>query len=210
MGVNYATAVADNRLKVVNDAVNSKTYADGTGAGAAGKLVIGTSALSGATGVLATINLQNPAFTEANKTLTLAGVPLSSTATGAGQAAKAEIRNNADAVIVSGLTVNWNTALAITSISWASGMAVATVAAHGLTVGSQVNITVSGATPAGYNGTYVATVTSATTLSYPVASNPGACTVPGSYLWNADVMLNSLTVAVGQTVQVTSGTITHP
>lgn len=105
MSVVYSNTVKDNRLNVVNDAVNSKTYAAGTGAGSAGSLVIGTSALSGATGVLATIPLQNPAFTEASQVLTLAGVPLSVAASASGTANKAEIRNNAGTVVVSGLTV---------------------------------------------------------------------------------------------------------
>lgn len=105
MAVVYVNAVKDNRLNVVNDAVNSKTYAAGTGSGAAGSLVIGTSSLSGATGVLATITLQNPAFTEASQMLTLAGVPLSATASDSGAPALAEIRDNSGATIVSGLTV---------------------------------------------------------------------------------------------------------
>lgn len=105
MSVVYSNTVKDNRLNVVNDAVNSKSYAVGTGAGSAGSLVIGTSALSGATGVLATIPLPNPAFTESGQVLTLAGVPLSASPSAAGTAAKAEIRNNAGTVIVSGLTV---------------------------------------------------------------------------------------------------------
>jgi len=105
MSVVYSNTVKDNRLNVANDAVNSKTYASGTGAGSVGSLVIGTSSLSGATGVLATIVLQNPAFTEASQVLTLAGVPLSVAASASGTAAKAELRNNAGTVVVSGLTV---------------------------------------------------------------------------------------------------------
>lgn len=105
MSVVYSNTVKDNRLNVVNDAVNSKTYAAGTGSGSAGSLVIGTSSLSGATGVLATIPLQNPAFTVGSQVLNLAGTPLSATASAGGTAAKAEIRNNAGTVIVSGLTV---------------------------------------------------------------------------------------------------------
>ena len=105
MTISYSNTVKDNRLNVVNDAVNSKTYAAGTGGGSAGTLVIGTSSLSGATGVLATITLQNPAFTEASQVLTLAGIPLSAVASAGGTAAKAEIRNNAGTVIVGGLSV---------------------------------------------------------------------------------------------------------
>lgn len=105
MSVVYSNTVKDNRLNVANDAINSKTYAAGTGAGSAGTLVIGTSSLSGATGVLATIVLQNPGFTEASQVLTLAGVPLSVAASATGTAAKAELRNNAGTAIVTGLSV---------------------------------------------------------------------------------------------------------
>lgn len=105
MTVIYSNTVKDNRLNVANDAINSKTYNAGTGAGSVGSLVIGTSSLSGATGVLATIALQNPGFTEASQVLTLAGVPLSVAASATGTAAKAELRNNAGTTVVSGLTV---------------------------------------------------------------------------------------------------------
>lgn len=105
MPVNYLAAVKTNRLNVVNDAINSKTYAAGTGTGSAGTLVIGTSALSGATGVLASITLQNPAATISGSALTIAGVPLTTVATGTGTAAVAELRNSAGTAIVSGLTV---------------------------------------------------------------------------------------------------------
>lgn len=105
MAVTYSTTIKTNRLNVVNDALNSKTYAAGTGAGSAGTLVIGTSALSGATGVLATITLGNPGATVSGNTLTIAGTPLSATASASGTAFLAELRNNAGTVIVSGLSV---------------------------------------------------------------------------------------------------------
>ena len=105
MPANYSATVKTNRLNNVNDAINSKTYVAGTGTGSAGTLVIGTSALSGATGVLATVTLQNPAATVSGSVLTIAGVPIATTATGTGTAALAELRNNAGTVIVSGLTV---------------------------------------------------------------------------------------------------------
>ena len=122
MSVVYSNTVKDNRLNVANDAVNSKTYVAGSGAGSAGTLVIGTSALSGSTGVLATITLQNPAFTEGSQVLTLAGVPLSATAFAAGTAALAEIRNNGGTAIVSGLTVGTSGAnINLGSVSITSG-----------------------------------------------------------------------------------------
>jgi hypothetical protein len=131
MSVVYANTVKDNRLNVVNDAVNSKTYAAGTGAGSAGTLVIGTASLNGtasdATAKIVAITLQNPAFTESGQVLTLAGVTLSGTASLAGTntAAKAEIRNNAGTVIVSGLTVGTSgTDIIINSTSITSGQTV--------------------------------------------------------------------------------------
>lgn len=105
MASQYATVVATNRLNVVNDAVNSKTYVAGSGAGSAGSLVIGTSALSGATGVLVTIALPNPAFSISGRVATLLGVTLTGTSGAAGTAALAELRNNAGTVVYSGLTV---------------------------------------------------------------------------------------------------------
>lgn len=95
MAVTYSTAVKNTRMDAVTTAI-----------GATGKLVIGTSALSGATGVLATITLGASAFgASANGVITLSGVPLSVAISAAGTAAKAELRTSADVVVVSGLTV---------------------------------------------------------------------------------------------------------
>ena len=105
MPVNYNATVKDNRLRVVNDAISAKTFVAGSGTGSAGRLVIGTSALSGGTGVLATINLQNPAATVSGATITIAGVPLSAVASATGTAALAELRTNGGTTVVSGLTV---------------------------------------------------------------------------------------------------------
>jgi hypothetical protein len=125
MATNYATVVRTNRLNVVNDAINSKSFVAGSGGGSAGNLVIGTSALSGATGVLATVPLQNPAATISSNVLTLAGVPLTTTASATGTAALAEIRNNAGTVIVSGLTVGTSgTDIIISSTAISSGQTV--------------------------------------------------------------------------------------
>jgi predicted TIM-barrel enzyme len=69
--------------------------------------------LSGATGVLATVVLPNPSMTISGSgtvIATLLGVPLSIAASATGTAAKAEIRNTADAVIVAGLTVGTSAA----------------------------------------------------------------------------------------------------
>jgi hypothetical protein len=105
MPVNYPATVATPRLQVMADLVAGKTIAAATGTATAGSLVIGTSALSGATGVLATIALPTTAFTVSGKVATLQGVPLSATASATGTAALAELRNNSGTVIASGLTV---------------------------------------------------------------------------------------------------------
>jgi len=55
-----------------------------------------------------------------------------------------------------------------------------TAAAHGLVTGNRVTIT--GATPAAYNGTFVITVTGTTTFTYTMLSNPGGnASVVGTY-----------------------------
>lgn len=55
-----------------------------------------------------------------------------------------------------------------------------TASAHGLGTGMQVTIT--GATPAQYNGLYTITVTGPTTFTYVMASDPGASAAPvGTY-----------------------------
>ena len=105
MAAAYNATTRTNRLKAVRDQIDSKTWVDGSGAGSAGSLVLGTSALSGATGVLATIPLPNPGSTVSGDVLTLAGLPLSAAASAAGTLAKAEIRNNAGTPILTGLTV---------------------------------------------------------------------------------------------------------
>lgn len=94
MAVNYSTAAKNARLTAVVNLL-----------GTAGVLVIGTSALAGATGLLVSIPLANPGATVANGVLTVAGVPRQANATGAGTAALAELRDSAGTVIVSGLTV---------------------------------------------------------------------------------------------------------
>lgn len=55
---------------------------------------------------------------------------------------------------------------------------------HGITTGNTVSIW--GASPSQYNGTYVVTVTGATTFTYTMASDPGASASPvGLYSWDS-------------------------
>lgn len=72
--------------------------------------------------------------------------------------------------------------LPLASLSWAAGTVTATTAAAiGLATGETFTVVIAGAAPAGFNGTYVATVTGAETFTYAIASNPGTETAPGTY-----------------------------
>jgi hypothetical protein len=75
------------------------------------------------------------------------------------------------------------TAKAITSMAWnASVVTVDTTAAHGIPVGDSLLVTIAGVTPAGYNGTYLATATDADSFTFPLVANPGAVTVQGTWI----------------------------
>lgn len=128
MPINYSMAVKNARLQTVVNSIDN--VAPG------GVLVIGTAELAGDQGVLAAVPLDTPSFTIDNGVMTLANPPRTVAATGAGQAALAELRNGAGTTIASGMIV---------------GLA---------------------------------------------GSNP-------------DVIINALSISVGQTVQVTMGSITH-
>lgn len=70
----------------------------------------------------------------------------------------------------------------ISTISWLGGTATVTTGApHGLATSDQVMITIQGAVPSGYNGTYLCTVTGTQTFTYGLAVNPGPETTAGSY-----------------------------
>jgi hypothetical protein len=73
------------------------------------------------------------------------------------------------------------TPVAITTLTWSSGIATATVPAMTLAVGQTFKTTISGAAPAGYDGTYIATVATSTTFTYALTTNPGTETSLGTY-----------------------------
>jgi hypothetical protein len=127
MTVVYSPTLKTDRMQLTLDRINSKTPVASTGPGSTAKLVIGDGTLAGpgATGVLATLIVPNPGFSLSGSVLTLLGVPLSIAASASGTASKAEIRNFADAVIVSGLTVGTGaTDVILTSTSITSGQTV--------------------------------------------------------------------------------------
>jgi hypothetical protein len=107
VSVTYSTAAGNGRLTSSLNATSTSAGVSVNGQTAGGGLlVIGTSALSGATGVLCTITLSStPPFSIASKVATLSGVPLSATPSANGTAALAELRDSASNTVASGLTV---------------------------------------------------------------------------------------------------------
>jgi hypothetical protein len=122
MSVNYAVnQTALNRLMVAlgSSAVTPASGNSVDAAGSAGMLQIGTSGMST---VLASVTLQDPSFTFATRTATLAGTPLSATASATGTAAAAQIVDKNGVVIISGLTVGTSgTDIIVGSTSITSG-----------------------------------------------------------------------------------------
>jgi len=103
MAIAYGTATGNARLAATFTAAVAGQSVDG-GAGF-GQLVIGTSSLSGATGVLVTWTLPKPSVAIASKVATMAGMPLTATPSANGTAALAEFRDSANNTIISGITV---------------------------------------------------------------------------------------------------------
>jgi hypothetical protein len=130
MSVTYSSSVKTSRLTRTQELILSKTAAAATGSAVDAKLVIGTSSLSGATGVLATVTLPNAGVTVSGSVLTLVASTQSATASATGTAALAEVRNDAGTVIASGLTVGTSgTDVIINSTAISSGQTVSLTAA---------------------------------------------------------------------------------
>lgn len=76
----------------------------------------------------------------------------------------------------------------VQSVSWAPNTVTATLLApHGYTIGSIVNLTFDGMSPATYNGTFPCTITGPNTFTYTQASNPGALTALGIVEYNINI-----------------------
>jgi hypothetical protein len=98
--VSYVSTLKSTRMQDVIDAIDDN-------AAGAGVLEIGTAAMAA---VLAAITLGVPSFTESGGAITLAGVPRSATATAAGTAANARIKDGGGNIIASNLTVGTSSA----------------------------------------------------------------------------------------------------
>jgi len=91
-------------------------------------------------------------------------------------------------IVTRGL-VGSDTGKQLSALSWAGGTATATTAApHGYKVGRPVMLTVSGATPSGYNGLVQCLPTGPSTLTFPLASDPGTATVFGSVSYDVNLV----------------------
>jgi hypothetical protein len=120
MSVTYSTAAGNARLAAGLNATSTSAGASVNGQTAGGGLlVIGTSSLSGSTGVLCTVVLTStPPFSISGKVATLSGVPLSATPSANGTAALAELRDSAGNTVASGLTVGVSgTDIVVSSVS---------------------------------------------------------------------------------------------
>jgi hypothetical protein len=83
----------------------------------------------------------------------------------------------------SDLTTIKQAPLALTALAWLANVATATTAApHGIPNGQIVSLTIAGALPIGFNGTFACTATGASTFTYPLLANPGAETAPGTFV----------------------------
>ena len=93
----------------------------------------------------------------------------------------------------SDLTAILRTALANTTLAWSGGtVTVTTAAPHGMTTSDVLRLTIAGATPSAYNGTFDCTITGASTFTYALVSNPGAMSVPGTWIPAAVAELRSM------------------
>lgn len=83
---------------------------------------------------------------------------------------------------LSDLTALLQAPIAIVTITWTSSVVtVETAAAHRIPAGAPVLGVLAGNSPAGYNGTFPCTEVDATHFTYPLASNPGSDTTPGTF-----------------------------
>ncbi|MDR3445979.1 hypothetical protein [Dyella sp.] len=105
---------------------------------------------------------------------------------------------------LSDVTAILQPSLALESLAWASGTVTATTSASlGLTTGETFTVIISGAVPAGYNGTYRATVTGTDTFTYALAASPGTETAPGQYSPpSAGFLVDAATTFFAQGTQV--------
>lgn len=76
----------------------------------------------------------------------------------------------------------------LASLSWEGGMVTAmTVSPHAYAIGATIILTIAGATPAGYNGTFPCLMTGASAFTFPLTSDPDPATTSASGVQTASV-----------------------
>jgi hypothetical protein len=90
--------------------------------------------------------------------------------------------------------------LALSGLTFSTGVVTATTAApHGYTTGAVFRITIAGELPAGYNGTFLCTITGPSTFTYAMAIDPGPETQTGTYVpQHATELYNAVTTFFAQ------------
>lgn len=74
-------------------------------------------------------------------------------------------------------------AVATSNFTWNTGVVTCqTAAPHGIPASTVLQLTISGVTPAAYNGTYTCTIVDADEFTYALVSDPGADTVQGTVI----------------------------
>lgn len=83
--------------------------------------------------------------------------------------------------------------LALASLSWSGNVVTGTTSsAHGYPNGAVIPLVIAGAAPAGYNGTFLCTITGASTFTYALGTNPGMETTPGTVAPESLTELNQM------------------
>ena len=91
------------------------------------------------------------------------------------------------------LTPHLTPGAALTGLAWAAGVVTVTTAAPlPYAISDTVDLTIAGSAPAGYNGTFLCTVTGANQFTYNLASNPGAETGFGTWTPGSVAELQSM------------------
>lgn len=126
-----------------------------------------------------------PQIVTVNVTLTQAPTPPTLQKTGALVSQGATVLTAGTSFLLtqlSDLTPILRGSASLTSLSWSGGVVTATTASpHGFAIGDELDLTIAGAVPTGYNGTYLCSITGASTFTYMLATNPGTMTAAGSY-----------------------------
>lgn len=92
-------------------------------------------------------------------------------------------------LVVSLPLVGSPTGISLASLAWKAGKVTATtLEPHGFKPGRPLTLTVSGATPDGFNGTVLALPTGPSTFTYPLAADPGTATIFGTESQDVDLM----------------------